>query len=341
MQFSPAWFDWEELQRLMSLFVASHVEVCFSGDAVCDALLGRQPEEVCILTSAGLDYVTTILVTSGIVAKVGQRQIAVDIHGRHFVIRSVADVARHESFVMRVKLYLEQSADVTLSALFLNPQGELYDFFGAVEDARSGRIVLLRPAQSLIAEDASFILRYVYLIAVYGGGEFDADIYEVCRKHSEALRTVEGQSRIVGIMSIAILPHGAKALRMMARDGILAEALGFSVSGVQSFEHLYAIEVMLKIKPDKETRLLLFAALASVSVAEALAVVAAPYGWSEAMLEYYGWIAEQMRLRVGIDPVWRDTMGDKGFRRLVLGAWAMDEEVVEDAADYHALWGVM
>lgn len=336
--FSAQWLQWHETQRLMSLFAQSHVEFCFAGDAVRDALLARTPDEVGIITTAPIDYVTTILVAEGIDVQVGKRQVVALLQGKRFVMISIAEMARHEHFMTRVKLYLEQSADFRMNTLCVTTQGALQDFFGGGDDVRAERVTLMREATTFFSEDISHVLRYLHMVAAYGGGEVDAALLALCRSHIPRLYLQHKTARVMTLMAIAVAPHGAKILRLMLREGMLEEVLGFAVSGVQAFEHLHAIEVMLKIKPDKETRLLLFAALASIPVEEALAAVAAPHGWSEAMLEYYGWIAQQMRLRVGIDPQWRATMGDKGFRRLVLGTWALDEEVVEDAAEYYALW---
>jgi len=336
--YSPHWLVWAQTQALVALFSASHIEMCFVGGAVRDAVVAREAVDIGMVTSASADYVVTVLSAAGIPTERRHGALVMFIDGKRYHLYAMPDCDRHEAFLMRVKLHIERTVDFTVNALFMTAQGELHDYFDGARDAHHGRIIFVRLPEMSLGASPYQILRYFRMVAVFGNGEVDVGVVALCRKYRESLRSIAPELRYTEVLEIAMAPDAVHVLRVMLREGILCEALGYAVQDLQAFEHLLAIEGMLRIQPDLETRLLLFAALATIPAKEALVKLTQHLGWSEDMLVYYGWIAEQLQMRSGIDPQWRETMGEKGFRRLVMGAWAMEEDILECSADYARMW---
>ncbi len=338
-QLEAEWLGWPQTQALIALCAASHIEICFVGGAVRDAIAGREPFDIDCMTTASVAYVMTVVEKAGLYHELrGPKQdvVVTWVDGKRFDIGALGDEFRHESFLTRVKLYLEKDYDFTINALMLTPHGDLYDPFGGVADIEAGRIGFLQEPEIILA-DPFRILRYFRLAGTFGKGIADAQIVGICARQRESLRQIVGWRRYQETLKIAMAPKGVRMLRVMAREWILPEALDFSVSDLQAFEHLVAIEGMLKLPADPETRMILFSVLASISCRDAISQLAQPYGWFPAMVDYYVWIAEQLRARIMVRQEWRETMGEPGFRRMVLAQWALEEDVMEASPYFSVL----
>lgn len=341
MRLEPEWLHSAPTQRLLALLAEHHIEVCFVGGAVRDALAGRVPFDIDMMTAAGVDYVRTVVERAGFFHELrGARQdvVVLYVEGARYDIGTLGDADRHENLLTRVKLYMERSYDFTLNALILTPQGELHDPFGGVEDLQAGRVVFVRPVQELFMENTYHILRYFRAVAVFGNGNADSEVLALCAQLREKMHhEIVGWRRYQEVLKIAMAPKGVRVLRLMAREWILPQALDFQVSDLQAFEHIGAIESLLKRPAEQETRMLLFAVLASIPTDEAMAKLAQAYDWNAEQLAYYQWMVRQLKARVMVQKEWEATMGTQGFQQMVLAQWALEDDIVEAAPYFGAL----
>ena len=337
---NPDWLAWPQTQRLLVFFSEAHMDICFVGAAVRKRLLGCVANNISCLTSAPLGYVLAVAVQEGLNAQLHQMRtdhVVLEVGGVRFHVATLGEDNRHEGMLTRVKLHVEKHFDFTLDALVLTTEGELHDPFGGVEDLQKGQVIFLQlPAVSM---DPYRCLRYFRLVGEFSQGIANGAIVALCAQRRESLRRIEGEFRYREIVKIALAPRGVRILRLLAREWMLTEALGFGVSDVQGFEHMMAIEGLLKIDPDKETRMLLFAALASIPAAETMRKLAQPYGWGADMLSCYIWMAERLRERVIVMSEWKEKIGEKGYQHMVLVQWALEDDVVEAAPFFSALLG--
>ncbi len=64
--------------------------------------------------------------------------------------------------------------DFTMNALFLDPEGGVFDYVGGLADLRAGRVRFVGAAETRIREDVLRLLRFYRFYAHYGRGDADA-----------------------------------------------------------------------------------------------------------------------------------------------------------------------
>jgi hypothetical protein len=244
------------------------------------------------------------------------------LDGVRYDITQLAPAYAGGALTEGVAAYVGAHYDFTLNALYMTPEGVLHDDFGGGADLRAGAVVFLNDPAQAIDDDPYRILRYFRAVAAFGKGQSDAKVEQICAQKSGGLKRVVGWKRYQEVLKISQAKGGVAVLERMAANGVLAKALDFTVSDFTPLERLAAIEAELGLLPDVVPRMLLLALSASIAPRAALNLLAQPYGWSEDMFGYHGWILDSLKSL--IDPQWRMIMGDEGFTRLVLVHWAME-----------------
>src|SRR5271165_1808685 len=151
------------------------------GGAVRDVLAGRAVVEVDLATPrrpdrviealqaagiravpTGLDHGTVTAVADGRGYEVTTLRRDVETDGRHAVVAFTddwqADAARR---------------DFTINAMSLTRTGDVFDYFGGIDDLRAGILRFVGDPATRIAEDYLRILRYFRFLARYAGGPAD------------------------------------------------------------------------------------------------------------------------------------------------------------------------
>ncbi|MGH2928351.1 MAG: CCA tRNA nucleotidyltransferase, partial [Solirubrobacteraceae bacterium] len=147
-----------------------------------------------------------------------------------------------------------QRRDFRLNALYLDPDGRLYDPTAkGVADALAGRIVFVGDPMVRIREDYLRILRFFRFYAWFGRGEPDRAAVDACRalKGMLSARTAERTQKEMLKLLAARDPRAA--LRLMAGSGVLAATLP-DVKALDRLEGLVELELDLG-DDDPELRL--------------------------------------------------------------------------------------
>jgi poly(A) polymerase len=187
--------------RIMDSLARAGITARFVGGCVRDALRGHPAEDIDIaidqppeaamrvLQDAGLKVVPTGLKHGTITAVSGGRPFEittlrrdVETDGRRAIVAFTddwrADAARR---------------DFTINAMFCDPQGRLWDFFGGRADLAAGRVRFVGDAAIRIAEDLLRILRFFRFYAWYGASPFDPDGLAACRSAAGRLRELSAE----------------------------------------------------------------------------------------------------------------------------------------------------
>lgn len=157
-----------ETRKLGDAFVAAGFEIRFVGGCVRDAILGVVPKDVDFCTDAtpdemktiadangfgfiptGIQHGTATLVVDGEPFEVTTLRIDVETDGRHAEVEFTRD--------------FEQDAerrDLTINAMSMDFQGNVYDYFGGREDLKNKVVRFVGIAELRIQEDYLRILRY-------------------------------------------------------------------------------------------------------------------------------------------------------------------------------------
>ncbi len=180
----PLELDWLTLAETREIVDALGAEnLRFVGGAVRDSLLGLPvtdvdvavtlpPEEVMErLKFAKIKAIPTGIEHGTVTAIVDQQPYEittlrhdVKTHGRH------ADVAFTDSWEDDAK-----RRDFTMNALYLDDDGNIYDYFDGLSDLANGHVKFIGDANKRIEEDALRILRYFRFLARFGIASINDD----------------------------------------------------------------------------------------------------------------------------------------------------------------------
>ncbi len=164
----------EAAQELAGRLVAAGHEALFAGGCVRDKLLGREPGDYDIATSAKPEEVTALFPGAN---EVGAHfGVVIAKHGGHHVEiatfrtdGSYKDGRRPESVTFSTAKEDAQRRDFTVNGLFENPEsGELIDHINGLTDLKNGTLRAIGDPFARFTEDALRLLRAIRFSTVLG-----------------------------------------------------------------------------------------------------------------------------------------------------------------------------
>ncbi|MEY4952401.1 MAG: hypothetical protein RL299_825, partial [Pseudomonadota bacterium] len=159
--------------------------------------------------------------------------------------------------------------DFTINALYADPaSGEVFDYFGGLDDLAARRVRFIGDASQRIREDHLRILRYFRFQARFGGQPADPESENACAELAATLKGLSRERVGMEMMNLLSLPDPAPTVARMAKLGVLAVVL--PEADVAALTALVTEEAKQAAAPDPLRRL---AALlpADVPMAEAVA----------------------------------------------------------------------
>ena len=173
----------------------------FVGGCVRDTLLARDVTDVDIATvhapgevaarleaagigyhTVGIDHGTVAAHGDGRVFEITTLRVDVETDGRHAKVAYTGDWAADAS-----------RRDFTMNALYVNPDGQVFDPLGGMDDLRARRVRFIGDASERIREDALRILRFYRFHAQLDRPELDGEGLAACRAHDALLDTLSGE----------------------------------------------------------------------------------------------------------------------------------------------------
>jgi poly(A) polymerase len=201
-------------------FVGGSVRNAVMGLPVTDLDMATDlpPERVIELATAsgikavptGIEHGTVTLVVNRVPVEVTTLRRDVETDGRRAVVAFTDD-------------WSEDAArrDFTLNALYLDPDGALFDPTGhGLADARDGRLRFVGVPEDRIREDALRILRMFRFLASHGRGDPDPDGITACKNLANLIENLSGERVWAELRKLLTASGAAKALQMMAHAGI-------------------------------------------------------------------------------------------------------------------------
>ncbi|HEX9646749.1 MAG TPA: CCA tRNA nucleotidyltransferase [Alphaproteobacteria bacterium] len=236
------WMQAPETAEVLAALQARGTTVRFVGGCVRDALLGKEvgdidiatpdpPETVlALIESAGLKAVPTGLahgtvtaIAGGVPFEVTTLRRDVETYGRHarvaFIDDWTDDAARR---------------DFTINAMFLDPDGTLYDPFGGRADLAAGHVRFVGEARRRIDEDVLRLLRFFRFHAWYGRPPADDEALAACRELAPRLETLSGERLQAELFKLLAAPAPLPALELMADAGVMPHLLPNARAGWQA-----------------------------------------------------------------------------------------------------------
>lgn len=258
----PAWLKWPEIEQLLAAFSVSGAELRFVGGCVRDTLLERAihdidaatpltPDAVMrVLDAAGIRALPTGLAHGTVTAVMGERQVEITT-----LRRDVTTDGRHAEVAFTADWKEDASRrDFTINALYMDANGQIFDYFGGVHDVSGRRVLFIGDPRRRIAEDYLRILRYFRFQAQLEMPTVHEAALAACKEGIPGIAHLSGE-RIQGEMKKLL---GAKGLTqdilgLMRECGVLQAVMGGEIKGTLS--ELFDAERQFGISPDWRTRL--------------------------------------------------------------------------------------
>jgi poly(A) polymerase len=248
---SQPWMAREGTQRILDALAG---ETRVVGGAVRDGLLGLtvsdvdlatrlRPEEVISrLESAGLKAVPTGIAHGTVTAVADDSVIEVTT-----LRRDVTTDGRHATVAFSDD-WREDAArrDFTINALYADPAtGELFDYFGGLDDLETRCVRFIGDPLRRIAEDHLRILRYFRFHARFGG-EPHAESLEACAVRANDLMTLSRERIRDELLKLLCVADPVPTLRLMLDRAILVPIFPeIEASRLADLERMVAIEKLL------------------------------------------------------------------------------------------------
>jgi poly(A) polymerase/tRNA nucleotidyltransferase (CCA-adding enzyme) len=166
--------------------------------------------------------VTAVLPSGPVEITTLRRDVETD--GRHAVVAFTDD-------------WREDAArrDFTINAMSMTRDGAVFDYFGGLDDLRSGRLRFVGDPAARVAEDYLRVLRFFRFFARYGAAEPDAATQAALREAVPRLGSLSAERVWHELTRILAAPDPLAAVALMDRLGVLAAVVpeGTDVAGLE------------------------------------------------------------------------------------------------------------
>lgn len=214
---------------ISAILSAAGEEARLVGGCVRDTLIGIEPKDLDIATTAlpdkvvdvataagykviptGLQHGTVTIVHEGEPYEVTTLRTDVETDGRHAKVAYIRD--------------WEQDAarrDFTINAMSVSPDGRLHDYFGGEDDIMSGTVRFVGDPVRRIQEDYLRILRFFRFRARFGT-QMDGATFDAIQKNAHGLEDISVERVWMEMSKIITHPEGYGQVLMMDELGVLS-----------------------------------------------------------------------------------------------------------------------
>jgi poly(A) polymerase len=338
------WLKHGSLAELLSVLNRHGEEARAIGGAVRDSLLGKDPVEIDVATTALPPEVIRRVAAAGFKAVptgIDHGTVTVVIEGHPFEVTTLREDVETYGRKAKVRFGRDWKADAerrdfTINALSVSPDGTVHDYVGGLADLAARRVRFIGDPATRIAEDYLRILRFFRFHAAFGEGLPDAAGLSAAIAARDGMDMLSRERVRMELIKLIMAPHAVRTSAVMAEAGLLGRVLG-GVPLLAGFSNMTKLEAGLGLAADPVRRL---GALAVQVVEDAERL------WQRLRLSN----AEHQRLESMGDGWWRVAptsesergrallyrLGPQRFTDRVLLAWARSQSGVTDAA-WHEL----
>jgi poly(A) polymerase len=239
-------------------------KVRFIGGCVRDFLCERESLDVDIATSHPPHQTLLLLEAARVRAKpigIGHGTVvAITDTGRFEITslrRDVETDGRHAT-VAFTDDWAEDAArrDFTINAMSVNPDGQLFDPAGGIDDLINGRVRFIGEPKQRIAEDVLRALRFFRFSAWYGTAAPDQAGVAACAAAASQLHILSGERVSTELRRLFAAPNPYQAAQSMADCKMLKSITSLQLMP-RALSRLVAVEQANNIEPSPLCRLAL------------------------------------------------------------------------------------
>jgi len=222
-----------ETRAVLDALRADGVEVRFVGGCVRDSVLGRPVTDVDIATPDPPETVIRLLERARIRAiptGIEHGTVTAVVDGRRFEIttlrRDVETYGRHARVAFTDDWTVDAGRrDLTMNAVFCDPDGSLHDPVGGLDDLRRGRVRFVGDPRQRIDEDKLRLLRFFRFHAWYGRQPMQPAALAACRELAPQLTALSGERIRDETLKLLAAADPAPVIRSMAENRVLEHFL--------------------------------------------------------------------------------------------------------------------
>lgn len=225
--------NYEEAKTVCQQLTQAGFQTMFAGGCVRDRLLGIQPKDFDLATTAtpqqgmqvlsglgyqviavGLEHGTFGVVTSAQLVEITTLRQDIACDGRH------AEVAFTNNFQADA-----ERRDLTINGLFEDSNGKIHDFVGGFGDIYRKKLRFIGNAEARIQEDYLRIIRYFRFLARLGWTT-DPQAVKAITLQAQGIQKLAMERLLREFDQILILPHREAALKLAHQTGCLKILFG-------------------------------------------------------------------------------------------------------------------
>lgn len=221
----------EALCQLAALFKENQYELRIAGGAVRDLVLGIKPKDIDFATTATPEQMK-LMFTANLIKMINNKgekhgTITARIDQENFEVTTLRiDIrtdGRHADVEFTKDWRLDANRrDLTVNSMFLDLDGNLYDYFNGYEDLLNKRIVFVGDPGQRIKEDYLRILRY---FRFYGRiadrpDNHDEKCLEVIQENVSGLKQISGERIWLELQKLVVGNFAGDLLKVMHKVGI-------------------------------------------------------------------------------------------------------------------------
>lgn len=186
-------------------------EIDFATELMPDEVMRRAGEQGIPVYPTGIEHGTVTLKLGTMTAEVTTLREDVETDGRHAVVRFGTNWG-HDA----------ERRDFTLNALYVGPDGTLFDPLGGLDDCLAGIVRFIGDADQRIAEDRLRVYRFFRFSASHGQENFDHAGLDAARRAAGTLDNLSAERVGAEMRRMLALSKVARTLAVMTEARILA-----------------------------------------------------------------------------------------------------------------------
>lgn len=138
--------------------------------------------------------------------------------------------------------------DLTINALYMDKDGQIFDFVGGLKDLKHKRIRFIGNPDQRIKEDCLRILRFFRFYGLFSKAVPDKASLTACRKNKQLIANISRERVKDEMFKILSLPNPYPVLYLMKQTGVLQQIVQQPVK-LPLFRHLLSQEKKAGVQP--------------------------------------------------------------------------------------------
>tara|TARA_R110002074_G_scaffold185040_1_gene350423 strand:+ start:342 stop:1499 length:1158 start_codon:yes stop_codon:yes gene_type:complete len=229
--------------QLDKVFKSSNYEMRIVGGAVRDLALKKAPKDIDLATDATPQQMQKMLdkaMIKHIPTGIEHGTLTAIIDGEPYEIttlRSDKETDGRHATVEFVKSWEEDAKrrDLTYNAMSMDIEGNLYDYFGGMDDLQDKVSKFVGDAEQRIKEDYLRILRYFRFQGRLSSPTWDKDTLQAINTNTEGLAQVSAERIWQEMGKILAGQHVADIVTYMAKTGV-SQVIGLATNNVNKLQ---------------------------------------------------------------------------------------------------------